>query len=91
MKLGTMSGTISLLRMLVKKLLKKLKKKTDKRVKIVVNEEKDEESSKDDSVLEIDMELICLRDESMFCYNDREFEKFIWFSDENPKAICSIS
>lgn len=74
-----------------KKLLKKLKKKTGKRVKIVVNEEKDEESSKDDSVLEIDMELICLRDESVFGYNDRELESFMWFSDENPKAVCSIS
>ncbi|CAA7037165.1 unnamed protein product [Microthlaspi erraticum] len=74
-----------------KKLLKKLKKKTGKRVKIVVNEERDEESSKDDSVLEIDMELICLRDESVFGYNDREFEKFMWFNDENPKAICCIS
>ncbi|ESQ47717.1 hypothetical protein EUTSA_v10022291mg [Eutrema salsugineum] len=74
-----------------KKLMKKLKKKTGKRVKIVVNEEKDEESSKDEDVLEIDMELIGFGDESVFGYNDKELEKFMWFSDENPKAICCIS
>ncbi|XP_010510281.1 PREDICTED: heavy metal-associated isoprenylated plant protein 3-like [Camelina sativa] len=75
-----------------KKLLKKLKKKTGKRAKIVVKEEKDEESSKDaedENVLEIDMELIGLGDE--WYNNDREMEKFMVFSDENPKAICSIS
>ncbi|XP_010488162.1 PREDICTED: heavy metal-associated isoprenylated plant protein 3-like [Camelina sativa] len=75
-----------------KKLLKKLKKKTGKRAKIVVKEEKDEESSKDaedENVLEIDMELIGLGDE--WYNNDREMEKFMVFSDENPKAICCIS
>ncbi|XP_010466390.1 PREDICTED: heavy metal-associated isoprenylated plant protein 3-like [Camelina sativa] len=76
-----------------KKLLKKLKKKTGKRAKIVVKEEKDEESSKDaedENVLEIDMEPIGLGDE--WYNNDREMEKFMVFSDENPKAIiCSIS
>ncbi|KAL1197456.1 Heavy metal-associated isoprenylated plant protein 19 [Cardamine amara subsp. amara] len=77
-----------------KKLLKKLKKKTGKRVKIVVNEEKDEESRKDaenENILEIDMEVIGLRDESIFGFNDSDMEKFMVFSDENPKAICSIS
>lgn len=77
-----------------KKLLKKLKKKTGKRVKIVVNEVKDEESSRDaenENVLEIDMELIGLGDESIFGYNDSVIENFMLFSDENPKAICSIS
>ncbi|CAH2053113.1 unnamed protein product [Thlaspi arvense] len=75
-----------------KKLMKKLKKKTGKRVKIIVKEEKDEESSKDENILEIDMEqLIGLGDESVFGCNDKELEKFMWFSDENPKAMCSIS
>lgn len=76
------------------KLLKKLKKKTGKRVKIVVKDEKDEESSKDvdnENVLEIDMEPIGLGDESIFGYNDWDMEKFMVFSDENAKAICSIS
>ncbi|BAB02344.1 unnamed protein product [Arabidopsis thaliana] len=53
------------------KLLKKLKKKTGKRVKIVVKEEKG--------------------DQSMFGFCDWEMEKFMVFSDENVKAICSIS
>lgn len=76
------------------KLLKKLKKKTGKRVKIVVKDEKDEESSKDvenENILEIDMESIGLGDESIFGYNDWDMEKFMVFSDENAKAICSIS
>ncbi|KAL0855629.1 hypothetical protein Bca101_060782 [Brassica carinata] len=46
-----------------KKLLKKLKKKTGKRVKIVAKDDKDDESSKDENVLVIDMELIGLGDE----------------------------
>ncbi|EOA32290.1 hypothetical protein CARUB_v10015552mg [Capsella rubella] len=76
-----------------KKLVKKLKKKTGKRAKIVVKEEKDEESSKDadnENVLEIDMEPIGLGDDE-WCNYDWEMEKFMVFSDENPKAICSIS
>lgn len=75
-----------------KKLLKKLKKKTGKRVMIVVKEEKDEEEdAKNENVLEIDMGLIGLGDESIFGFNDKEMEKFMVFSDENPKAICSVS
>ncbi|CAF2128382.1 hypothetical protein BRARA_C03836 [Brassica rapa] len=77
-----------------KKLLKKLKKKTGKRVKIVAKDDKDDESSKyaeDENVLVIDMELIGLGDEPVLGYNDRELEKFMWFSDENPKSICCIS
>lgn len=74
------------------KLLKKLKKKTGKRVKIVVKEEKDEESSKEDeNVLEIDMESFDLGDQSIFGFCDWEMEKFMVFSDENANAICSIS
>lgn len=72
-----------------KKLLKKLKKKTGKRVKIVVKDE--EEDANNENVLEIDMGLIGLGDESIFGFHDREMEKFMVFSDENPKAICSIS
>lgn len=74
-----------------KKLLKKLKKKTGKRVKIVAKDDKDDESSKDENVLVIDMELIGLGDEPVLGYNDRDLEKFMWFSDENPKSICCIS
>lgn len=77
-----------------KKLLKKLKKKTGKRVKIVAKDNKDDETSKDaeeENVLVIDMELIGLGDEPVLGYNDRGLEKFMWFSDENPKAICCIS
>ncbi|ESQ39843.1 hypothetical protein EUTSA_v10001194mg, partial [Eutrema salsugineum] len=84
-----------------KKLLKKLKKKTDKRVKIVEKEEKDEESNQqheessknaeNKNVLEVDMEMIGLGDESVFRCYDNELEKFMLFSDENPKAICCIS
>lgn len=74
-----------------KKLLKKLKKKTGKRVKIVAMDDKDDESSKDENVLVIDMELIGLGDEPVLGYNDRELEKLMWFSDENPKSICCIS
>ncbi|CAH8358351.1 unnamed protein product [Eruca vesicaria subsp. sativa] len=72
-----------------KKLLKKLKKKTGKRVKIVAKEDK--EPSKDENVLVIDMELIGLGDEPVLGYNDKYLEKFMWFSDENPRAICCIS
>lgn len=76
-----------------KKLLKKFKKKMGKRVKIVVKDDKDDEFSKyveDENVFVIDMELIGLGDELVFGYNDRELEKFMWFSDENLKFICCI-
>ncbi|CAN8258545.1 unnamed protein product [Cochlearia groenlandica] len=75
-----------------KKLLKKLKKKTGKKGKIVFIEDKEEESIKDESILEIDNEVVLGSRDDFECNNDdREIEKFMLFSDENAEAICCIS
>ncbi|XP_010548902.1 PREDICTED: heavy metal-associated isoprenylated plant protein 3 [Tarenaya hassleriana] len=77
-----------------KKLGKKLKKKTGKRIEIVAMEDKDEEHEKDDGnnmILEINLESFGPLDHSLFGYDYRDREKFMVFSDENPKSLCCIS